>query len=195
MQPGGRPPAPGQLAVVQAFLNTHFDLVGEHGAEVLSSPASLGRWLTEAGLLATPAATDDGDLDRALALRDALRVLARANAIAPAQRLGPARLERLDAAAAGLPCEHRFSDDGPRIAPAAGGGVAGALGALVGMAAAAMLDDTWPRLKICPGPDCDWAFYDHSRNQSGRWCSMSVCGGRVKARAHYHRRRAPGALR
>jgi predicted RNA-binding Zn ribbon-like protein len=57
------------------------------------------------------------------------------------------------------------------------------------MTAAAMLDGSFSRLKICPGPDCDWAFYDHSRNQSGRWCSMAVCGGRVKARAHYHRRR------
>jgi predicted RNA-binding Zn ribbon-like protein len=52
-----------------------------------------------------------------------------------------------------------------------------------------MLDGTWDRLKACPGHDCGWAFYDHSRNQTGRWCSMSVCGGRAKARAHYHRRR------
>jgi predicted RNA-binding Zn ribbon-like protein len=52
-----------------------------------------------------------------------------------------------------------------------------------------MLDGTWRRLKVCPGDHCGWAFYDHSRNQTGRWCSMSVCGGRAKARAHYHRHR------
>jgi predicted RNA-binding Zn ribbon-like protein len=33
-------------------------------------------------------------------------------------------------------------------------------------------------------------FFDNSRNQSGRWCSMSVCGGREKAKTHYRRRRA-----
>src|SRR5579859_7900306 len=121
MQPGGRPPAPGQLAVVQAFLNTHFDLVGEHGAEVLSSPAALSRWLAGHQLLTEPdppSATGQArrtrharpaDLARALELRNALRALARANARANARaRSDPRALARLDAAAAGLPCALRF---------------------------------------------------------------------------------------
>ncbi|WP_245775276.1 CGNR zinc finger domain-containing protein [Nonomuraea wenchangensis] len=30
-------------------------------------------------------------------------------------------------------------------------------------------------------PDrCQWAFYDHSRSRTGRWCSMRVCGNRVE---------------
>jgi hypothetical protein len=49
-QPGGRSPAPGQLAVVQAFINTHFDLEGVHGAELLADPAALAVWLQRAGL-------------------------------------------------------------------------------------------------------------------------------------------------
>jgi predicted RNA-binding Zn ribbon-like protein len=53
-----------------------------------------------------------------------------------------------------------------------------------------MLDGTWARLKACPGRDCGWVFYDHSRNQSARWCSMKVCGDREKARAYYQRRTA-----
>jgi predicted RNA-binding Zn ribbon-like protein len=71
---------------------------------------------------------------------------------------------------------------------APGTGVAGALGVLLAIAATTMHDGSWSRLKICPGEDCGWAFYDGSRNRSGRWCSMSVCGGRAKARSHYHRR-------
>ncbi|MER7367820.1 CGNR zinc finger domain-containing protein [Nonomuraea wenchangensis] len=27
---------------------------------------------------------------------------------------------------------------------------------------------------------CQWAFYDHSRSRTGRWCSMRVCGHRVE---------------
>ena len=50
-------------------------------------------------------------------------------------------------------------------------------------------DGSWARLKVCPGVDCGWVFYDHSRNNSSRWCSMAVCGGRTKARSHYRRRR------
>jgi predicted RNA-binding Zn ribbon-like protein len=68
--------------------------------------------------------------------------------------------------------------------------VNGALGVVLAITARAMVDGSWSRLKVCPGEDCGWAFYDHSRNQTGRWCSMSVCGGRAKARAHYRRRRA-----
>jgi predicted RNA-binding Zn ribbon-like protein len=180
IQPGGRRPAPGQLALVQAFLNTHFDLVGEHGSEVLHSPSAAAAWFSAQGLLPQGTRVSAADLQRVLALRRTLRDMVRAGEFA-----------ELDAQAAGLPCELRFAAGGPQFVAAAQDGIAGALGALLGITAAAMLDGRWARLKLCPGPHCDWAFYDHSRNQSGRWCSMSVCGGRVKARAHYHRRRVP----
>lgn len=188
-QPGGRRPAPGALALVQAFLNTHYDLEHDHGAEVLSSPEALGRWLTRHGVSACRPA-QPADLERALELRAGLRELARANG-GPAPAAGPEPFARISAAVAGGPVEVRFTPQGPSFGPAPDSpGVSGALGVLAARAAAAMLEGTWPRLKICPGRDCDWAFYDHSRNGNGRWCSMSVCGGRAKARAHYTRRRA-----
>jgi predicted RNA-binding Zn ribbon-like protein len=37
---------------------------------------------------------------------------------------------------------------------------------------------------------CDWLFVDSSKNQSRRWCSMSTCGSRAKARRYYQRKRA-----
>jgi predicted RNA-binding Zn ribbon-like protein len=37
---------------------------------------------------------------------------------------------------------------------------------------------------------CGWLFVDASRNQSRRWCSMSMCGSRVKSSRYYHRKRA-----
>jgi predicted RNA-binding Zn ribbon-like protein len=180
VQPGGRAPAPGELALVQAFLNTHYDLETSHGSEVLATPEALGRWLSDRGLLEDPRRASHRDLARALDLREALRDLARGGADAPAM---------LDELAAGAPVELRFVG-GPGFVRAGSGGVPAAFGLLIAIAAAAMLDGTWRRLKICPGHDCDWAFYDHSRNMTGRWCSMSVCGGRAKARNHYHRRRA-----
>lgn len=42
---------------------------------------------------------------------------------------------------------------------------------------------TWNRVKICPADDCLWAFWDDSRNRSGKWCSMAVCGNRQKTKA------------
>ncbi|MGH2778535.1 MAG: CGNR zinc finger domain-containing protein, partial [Actinomycetota bacterium] len=31
------------------------------------------------------------------------------------------------------------------------------------------------------------AFYDHSKNRSGKWCTMRVCGNRAKTRAYRER--------
>jgi predicted RNA-binding Zn ribbon-like protein len=56
-------------------------------------------------------------------------------------------------------------------------------------AGTAMLDGSWARLKACAGPECEWAFYDRSRNRSGLWCDMAVCGSRHKVRAYRSRQR------
>ena len=48
-------------------------------------------------------------------------------------------------------------------------------------------NDLSNRLRVCGGPTCAWAFLDFSRKQNRRWCDMSVCGNRVKARRHYKR--------
>jgi predicted RNA-binding Zn ribbon-like protein len=55
-----------------------------------------------------------------------------------------------------------------------------------------MHEGTWARMKACHNDDCRWAFYDHSRNRSGRWCQMETCGTEVKMRA-YRRRQAAKA--
>jgi len=173
--------------VVQAFLNTHFDLEVNWGEDVLSSPGALAEWFERHGI--SEGRASRRDLDRALELRTGLRALASQNGNGATGNL--AILARLDDVAIGAASEVRFgSDGGPRFVAATGSGIAGALGAVVAMTAAAMIDGSWTRLKLCPGEHCGWAFYDHSRNQSGRWCSMSVCGGRAKSRAHYQRTRS-----
>jgi predicted RNA-binding Zn ribbon-like protein len=45
------------------------------------------------------------------------------------------------------------------------------------------------RVRRCAREGCDWLFVDRSKNQSRRWCSMSLCGSRVKARRYYRRTR------
>jgi predicted RNA-binding Zn ribbon-like protein len=64
------------------------------------------------------------------------------------------------------------------------------LGRIVALVAAAMADGTWPRLKVCLADDCQWAFYDLSRNRSAVWCDMRVCGNRHKVRAFRERHEA-----
>ena len=183
-QPGGRAPAPGELALVQSFVNSHYDLELEHGADLFASPAALGLWLARRGLIGpTDDALTAAELTRAIAVREGLRSLARD------RRATEAPLTKLNRAAAGAAVELRFTSRGPSFVASRCAPVERALGLVLAIAARAMIDGGWERLKICPGVDCGWAFYDHSRNLSGRWCSMEVCGGRAKARAHYRRRR------
>lgn len=44
------------------------------------------------------------------------------------------------------------------------------------------------RVRQCAG--CDWLFVDTSRNHLRRWCSMSACGNRAKARRFMERKRS-----
>ncbi|MGW1726703.1 CGNR zinc finger domain-containing protein [Streptomyces sp. NPDC002306] len=45
------------------------------------------------------------------------------------------------------------------------------------------------RLRPCANPDCRLFLIDRSKTNRARWCSMAVCGNRMKARRHYQRTR------
>ncbi|QKV90915.1 CGNR zinc finger domain-containing protein [Streptomyces sp. NA02950] len=45
------------------------------------------------------------------------------------------------------------------------------------------------RFKRCAEHTCAEVFWDVSKNPGRRWCSMSVCGNRPKARRHSARQR------
>jgi len=53
-----------------------------------------------------------------------------------------------------------------------------------------MTSDALLTVRICAGEACGWLFLDKSRNHLRRWCSMSDCGNRAKAREFYNRRRS-----
>ena len=165
-------PAPGRLALVQAFVNT-VDL--EHGREMLSSPARLSAVLGELGLLGAAARATRPQLLRAIALREALRSLALANN------------GGMSAPALEVQLVVRIDGSGAELAPAQRD-VDGALAELVGIVYTAMADGTWSRLKACRRDVCGWLFYDRSRNRSAVWCQMAVCGNRTKTKAYRSRR-------
>jgi len=185
-QPGGRPPAPGELGLVQAFINTRWDLASDDHDEILDSPPALREWLGARELIGPRASLAADDLARALAIREGLRALAFAN---HGHVADPAKIEAMRRASEGASTQVRLEPDGPRFSLTDSPGVDPAIGALLAIVARAMIDGSWQRLKACPGRDCGWAFYDASRNRSARWCSMSVCGDREKSRAYYRRRK------
>src|ERR687896_278705 len=182
-EPGDRAPAPGSLRLVQVFVNTN-DLEG--GPELLSDPAALRDWLVEAGLLAPHEPVTDEDHARAIELREAIRELVSAHAGLPH---APAATEVVNRAGERAGLRPVLDDPATRFEPSAGG-VDGALGRIVAAIHAGIAEGTWERLKACERDVCRWAFYDRSKNRSGHWCSMAVCGQREKNRRAYRRRRA-----
>jgi predicted RNA-binding Zn ribbon-like protein len=180
--------APGELEHVRDFVNT-IDV--EQDAERLTSPARLAAWLVDRGLASPGLAASELDLENALTLREALRAILLAHNgddSAPAQAAAA-----LDEAARRSSLRLRFDARGAGTLEPEARGVDGALGRLVAIVHRAAGDGTWERLKACRDHSCEWAFYDHTKNRSGAWCNMEVCGNRAKARAYRERREAdPG---
>jgi predicted RNA-binding Zn ribbon-like protein len=186
MPPGNSPPektAPAPLELVQRFVNS-VDL--ESGEDELDGPPALRDWLAERDLIGPRERVGSADLRRALDVREGLRALLLENNGRP---LDESKVERLDRAAtrAGVRVSFRAGADPALVA--AGAGVDGALARLLAIVAGAVADGSWERLKACPREDCEWAFYDRSKNRSGRWCRMEECGNLAKARAFRERRR------
>jgi predicted RNA-binding Zn ribbon-like protein len=175
--------APGELDHVRQFVNT-LDL--ETREEQLADPDGLVAWLAERGLV--PAGDEPfttADVLQAQSLRESLRKLLLANNGAP---LDAAAVDALNAASKSAELVVRLDADGAgRLSPVRPG-IDGALGRLLAIVFRSMAEGTWQRLKACPDHDCEWAFYDWSKNRSGTWCDMRVCGNRAKARAFRERR-------
>jgi predicted RNA-binding Zn ribbon-like protein len=179
--------APDQLDQIRVFVNT-FDL--ETSEEQLGDPDALSGWLRERGLLPDgDAALSDADVRQAQSLREALRKLLLAHNGAP---LDPAAVDEVNAAAKSAELVVRFDEHGHAGLSPVRPGIDGALGRLLAIVYRAMADGTWERLKACRDDSCEWAFYDWSKNRSGAWCDMAVCGNRAKARAYRERRPRPG---
>ena len=175
--------APGRLELVQRFVNTA-DL--DRGGEELSSPSALVSWLADAGLAERGTRATEQELSRALEVREGLRAVLDTHNGGEADGDAVAALER---AAGHASLRATFGGDQPRLAPVCGG-VDAALAELLATVTTAAADGSWQRLKACADDGCRWAFYDTSRNRSGRWCSMAVCGNQQKARAYRERAKA-----
>jgi predicted RNA-binding Zn ribbon-like protein len=171
-------PAPGRLLLVQAFVNT---VDHEQETDLLADPDAAEAWLIEAGMLPPGAKLSHPNLELARAVRTSLRDLIehRQADLRPLRELAAARRPQLAVADGGtLELENPRHDD-----------LRDGLFELLLIIRQAQEEGTWARLKICANSECRWAFYDRSRNQHGNWCSMAVCGNRLKNRDFRARRR------
>jgi predicted RNA-binding Zn ribbon-like protein len=176
--------APEPLYLVQRFVNST-DL--ESGEDELETPEALRDWFAERGLMDADDSVSAADLSRAIDVREGLRAVLLQNNGLP---LDEELMERLDRAVGRAPVRVRFEPGRDPELVASCSGVDGAIARLMAMVAAGVESGRWERLKACPREECEWAFYDRSKNSSGRWCSMESCGNIEKARAFRARRRS-----
>jgi predicted RNA-binding Zn ribbon-like protein len=179
----GAKPAPDDLAFVQGFVN----YVGWLKRKTdINQTEALKAWLVRHGLLVAPADVTEDDVRKAVTLQDSLRNLLRANA---GETLDTGAIKQLNRLVLQCRLTILFGPDGAARLTAASQRVERALGKIIITVVNAMAGGDWWRLKECRNGACRWIFYDSSRNGSGRWCSMKVCGSRSKASAYRRRQK------
>ena len=168
------------------FVNT---LDVETDTDAIASPQQLQAWLAAhdlLGPLGQPPGTSD--VTAAQVLREGLRMLLlRNNGCA----VEAGTMERLNTLLSELPLRLTVEPSGELALRSLSVGSRLGLGRILAITAEVMHQPQWARLKACRNPGCQFAFYDQSRNLSHRWCSMQVCGNRVKARRYRDRSRQP----
>jgi predicted RNA-binding Zn ribbon-like protein len=175
-----RPRGPGSVGLLQDFLNTA-DIESE--SDLVATPGALMGWLAAKGLVADDVRVSAAEHARVLELRELLRDALEAATHGTAPDTAYARLDEI---AAGVPLRVRFGAAAAHLEPARRQ-AAPALGPILATVYDAVSDEALQRLKVCRNEGCRWAFYDTSRNRSGVWCSMAICGNRQKGRVYRSR--------
>ena len=177
---------PAELKLVESFLNS---LDVETGEDELDSLPRFKRWLGAQGRDAAGKRAAEEDLVQARKVRDVLRDEVGRHHPGTSTPAGHHR--RLNALVADIGLRAGFTEGGTVVLRPAATGVAGLLGEVLAAVVTASTAGAWERLKLCTDGDCAYVYFDASKNASGRWCSMAVCGNRAKTRAY--RRRTTGS--
>ncbi|HYJ54926.1 MAG TPA: CGNR zinc finger domain-containing protein [Mycobacterium sp.] len=170
-------PAPPPLRRIQALVNT---VERPDGADRLVDPGDARPWLIDNDLLAPSAQLTVTDLALLTEVREALRALLVRNGGGPDPTRGNlATLRRIAAAAT---VRTTVGPDGEVLLAVAGENLTDRLAGLLLPIRDAQRDGSWSLLKACGNDECQWAFYDMSRNHGGTWCDMASCGNKLKNR-------------
>lgn len=156
---------------------------GQGTQDLIATPGALSAWLSHAGLVV------EGQVQPLDGLRALLRT-----AVAPLRQGQPIPqdvLRTVNATLDGLRLRLRLetSAEGPRLVETLDLADIGASGAIARDFAHFVCEHEPQRLKHCDNPACSMVFYDRGKNNTRRWCTMSICGNRDKV-ARYRARLA-----
>jgi predicted RNA-binding Zn ribbon-like protein len=176
-------PAPGDLRIVQDFINTiDIDL----GTDVFESRAGLENWLADWNLAGSKSKVSETQRRQALDLREGLRALL---VFHGEGKSSAAALRDLAGVLKQFTLHCRLQPEGGFELISKATGWPRAAARLLTLVTQAIGNGSWKRLKACRRDDCRWVFFDASKNRSGKWCAMAGCGDLMKARAYRKRLR------
>lgn len=164
---------PADLEVLQAFINS---VRPEDCPDPLAGPDALAEWCAASRACQ---GTAPGEYPRLRVFREALRGVLEVNG---GMREAPSAWASLEPFARGSSYGMRIDATGSPALEPAGLGAERTIAGLLAIVYDAMRRGEWSRLKACRKPNCRRAYYDRSKNGSGAWCSMAVCGNRMKAK-------------
>ena len=147
--------------------------------EQFHSPADLTAWLHERFDRLDEEATER-DLSDALGLRASIYSLARAAVDEWMPSADDVDIVNLFAAMPDIP---PALPGGHRQAGRSGVRTAQVLSAIARDAVELLSEQGEGRIRECAADNCQLVFYDESRTNNRRWCSMQRCGNRAKVRA------------
>jgi predicted RNA-binding Zn ribbon-like protein len=174
--------APGPLGLVQRFVNTR-NLM--RGYDLLESPERATSWLEESGY-GPPGNLEEAELARLRELREGLRNILLCHNLGASSVTSEPRLRFGDLVGA-TTLGVSFDSSGRPCLTSSSAGMEGIVQDLLIAAVGAGYEGTWQRLKACANEECRWIFYDASKNRSGSWCIMEICGSRAKMRSYRER--------
>lgn len=191
----GVDPAPGGLVFVQELMNTiaagkprREDFLADLPTAQGWLNDALSDWATMTGAAPFSIILKQEDLDKLRDFRDDLRraVATADDGTAPSAGSNPTTLPAVSVSM-------QWGDSG-HVQPLPRGSGWRKLASLAAIEVfQAQQDGSWGRVKTCRNPRCAVAFFDRSRNNSGVWHNVKVCGNAANLRAYRARQRVPSA--
>jgi predicted RNA-binding Zn ribbon-like protein len=171
-------PAPGDLRLVQALLNTAAVSSGRVRApDLLDAPDSAAAWFEALGV-----AGDRPGLRELQGVRDSLRRALVARDHGTPASPGP------DHVILSVPVCAQLMEDGSVRMRTTSDGASGLVERVLLAVHDAQVAGSFRRLKVCRNPECRVSFWDKSPNTGGVWHDVHTCGNAANLRNSRARR-------
>lgn len=175
------------------FVNTVANRLGESD-EYFRTTADVTRWAHLAGLLGSTQSLRMTARQVGVIRTTRERLYQTFRAVALGRPPAATHIAELDAMFARVTSKRRLVTRGEIVQwqwRAAVNDLARVLGPVLASACALFVSGASATIRECEGDPCGWLFLDRSPAGRRRWCSMSDCGNRAKARRHYRRSSSP----